>query len=373
MTSNDSINRDFLIRLVNLVKPALSTQDYIPALKHVLFANGFATTYNDNLAIQVVIPRDLDLGLCLPGEMLARALVSFNAEKVLVQPNEKDGSLVLASGRGKIKVKTLPAKDFPLEMPKGKAALLQLTDEILAAIRRCLISVGNNPSQPASMGVTLDVTDGKAVLYSTDNATISQCKTKSKIGLPGDAPVILPTFFCEQLVALAKAHPKAEVYLLLHAGAVIAEFTQAEEVQARLFSKTLVDLVPFDFPRVIAKHCEIGKVRAGLVEIPATFDAAFDRALLVLGAEVDKATKITAGDDALRLVSLSDAGEASDLVAFPFDEKGAAAPPDAPFFVDPVLIARASKACSHVGFFNRVVVFGDAGGNFLHLVAHCSH
>lgn len=374
MTSNDSINRDALIRLVNLVKPALSTQDYIPALKHILFADGFASTYNDNLAIQVAVPDDLNLGLCLPGDMLGRALGSFNAETVLVQPNEKDGSLVLASGRGKIKVKTLPAKDFPLEMPKGKAKVLELTDEILGAIRRCLISVGNNPSQPASMGVTLDVIDGKATLYSTDNATISQCKTKSKISLPGDAPVILPTFFCEQLVALAKAYPKAEVDLQLHMGAVIAEFIQGDgEVQARLFSKTLADLVPFDFPRVIAKHCEINKAWSGLAEIPASFDAAFDRALLVLGAEVDKATKITAGDDSLRLVSLSDAGEASDSVPFPFGSVVGVAPPDAPFFVDPVLIARASKACSHVGFFNRVVVFGDAGGSFLHLVAHCSH
>ena len=45
---------------------------------------------------------------------------------------------------------------------------------------------------------------------------------------------------------------------------------------------------------------------------------------------------------------------------------------DEPFYVDPTLIARGCKSCATVGFFTRVVVFGDADGRFLHLVSHCS-
>lgn len=372
MSSTDNtINRDSLIRLVNLVKPALSTQDYIPALKHILLADGFASTFNDVAAIQIALPsRDLDLDLCLPGDMLSKALASFNAERVLLQPNEKDGSLVLASGRARIKVKTLPAASHPLELPKGKGARLTLSDDILAGIRRCLMSVGNNPHHPAGMGVTLDAPGGLVTLYSTDNATISQYQTKSKMELPGDSPVILPTFFCEQLVSLAKACPKADVDLLLHPGALVAEFvTGTDEVVARLFTKALDDMTPLDFPNIISKHCDPAKIVKRLGEIPATLDAAFDRALLVLGADVDKHTKITPNDSGFKMLSLGSGGEASDSIAFDDDSLAGSDP----FNLDPGLIARAGKACSHMAFGSRVVVFSDADGRFLHLVAHSSN
>lgn len=369
MNSDDSINRDALLILINLVKPALSTQDYIPALKHILFANGFASAYNDAAAIQIALPtRDLNLDLCLPGDMLGKALSSFNAEKVLLQLNDKDGSLVIAAGRARIKVKTLPSSSYPLELPKGKAPRLALSDEILAGIRRCLMSVGNNPHHPAGMGVTLDVADGLAVLYSTDNATISRYQTKSKLSLPGDSPVILPTFFCEQLVSLAKALPKTEIDLAMHAGALLAEFFNAGgEVEARLFSKTLTDMTPLDFPRIVAKHCDVAKIIKQLEAVPVAFDAAFDRALLVMGAEVDKFTKVTPGDGVIKLLSTGADGEASDSIAFE------PANPGDPFNLDPTLIARASKNCTHLVFANRVVVFSDSDGRFLHLVSHCSN
>ena len=369
MNSDDSINRDALLILINLVKPALSTQDYIPALKHILFANGFASAYNDAAAIQIALPtRDLNLDLCLPGDMLGKALSSFNAEKVLLQLNDKDGSLVIAAGRARIKVKTLPASSYPLELPKGKASVLALSDDILAGLRRCLMSVGNNPHHPAGMGITLDTGDGVAVLYSTDNATISRYKTKTKLSLPGDSPVILPTFFCEQLVSLAKYAPKAEVDLKLYPGAIVAEFmSSSDEVVARLFSKTLNDLQPLDFPRIVAKHCDLSKVSKGLTEIPTAFDSAFDRAILVLGSEIDKHTKVTPGDGNLKLLSLGSDGEASDTIQFEPADGGDS------FNLDPALVARATKNCTHLMFANRVVVFGDADGRFLHLVSHCSN
>ena len=99
-------------------------------------------------------------------------------------------------------------------------------------------------------------------------------------------------------------------------------------------------------------------------------DAAFDRALLVLGTEVDKATKVTPGDSTVRLLSTSDVGEASDTITIESENELNACEP---FNIDPVLVARACKSCSKIGFFNRVVIFGDSDGRFLHLVAHCSN
>jgi DNA polymerase III sliding clamp (beta) subunit (PCNA family) len=370
MNSTDSINRETLLKLVNLLKPAVATQDYIPALKHIKFGGGFASSYNDIAAIQIALPtKDLDLDLCLPGETLSKSLNSFNAEKVMLQAGA-DASLVIVSGRSKIKIPILPAKDFPLAIPeaKQKVPVLNITEDILAGIQRCLLSVGNDPTHPATMGVTLDAEAGKAVLFSTDNTTISRYATKSKVELPGDAPVILPAFFCEQLVSLSKAFPKVEVEVELHAGALVAYFFDEGDAEvAVLFQKTLVDLEPLDFPAIMSKHIKSKKVSDLIDPIPDAFDAAFTRALLILSNEVDKATKITCTSEAIKLLSTSSVGEASDSITFDAGDS-----PSEPFHIDPTLVTRACKVCTHLGFFNRVLVMGNKDASFLHLIAHCS-
>ena len=369
MSNFDATNREQLIKAVNLARAALATQDYIPAYKHFCFADGFVSAYNDIAAIK--IKNDLDLEVCIPGEMLIKALGSFNAEKVLLQPND-DGSLLISSGRSKLKVPTLPAKDFPLAIPDGKKVpVVGVAEGLLLGIQRCLISAGNDPTHPATMGVPLDQEDGKAVLFSTDNVTISRFATKHKTELPGDAPVILPRFFCEQLVALSKAFPFCVVDVELHAGALVAYFFDEHEVEhAVLFQKTLVDLEPLDFPKIIGKHVKVKGLADQLTEIPPAFDAAFDRALLVLGAEADKATKITQTDEAIKLLSTSSVGEASDSITCDSLAEGEA--PVEPFLVDPTMVSRAFKACTHMALLPRIMVMANKDASFVHLIAHCS-
>lgn len=371
MNSNDSVSREALIRMVAMVRPALASQDYIPALKHILMASGFASAYNDIAAIRVRLPsRDLSLGLCLPGEMFAKTLASFNADKVMLQPGA-DGSLLVVSGRSKIKMPTLPPTAFPLSLPEaGKAPSLALTPSMLQAIQMCLLSVGNDPTHPATLGVTLDVEDGRAIFYSTDNHTLSRCETRTDIRLPGDAPVILPTFFCEQLVALAKGFPNTEIDLELHPGALVAHFFDGNDViQASVFQKTLVDLEPLDFPKIVRKHLDtsLDGLAQHLCDIPPSFDSAFNRALLILGSEVDKATKLTLTETNLKLLSTSQAGEATDTVTIDGEFDGIE-----PFFVDPSLVVRACKSCSKIAFTRRVLVMASQDAGFIHLIAHCS-
>lgn len=365
---SDSMNREALLKLMSLVRPALAAQDYIPAYTHIQFAGDYACTFNDIAAIKVRIPADLDLGLCVPGEMLIKTLGSFNAENVALTPG-KDASIIVTSGRSKIKMPTLPGSALPLEIPEGgkHVPVLAVGDDLLAGLQRCLISVGNDPTHPAQQGVTLDQEGGKAVLFSTDGTTISRYQTKTKIKLPADAPVILPTFFCAQLVTLRRAYPRTTVELELHSGALVAYFVTEEEIEeAVLFQKTLVDLEPMDFPKVIGKYIDVSGIKEVASELPATFDAAFARALLVLSSEMDKATRVTAGGSSLNLLSVSAAGEASDVVAF---ENQAPVDP-APFHVDPTLIIRGAKVCSHMVLTSRVVVMATADAQFIHLIAH---
>lgn len=365
MTDN-STNREALLKTANLVKAALASAAYIPALTHIAFDGEYATAYNDISAIAV--RAKLAVERCIPGDLLIRALSSFGADKVLFQ-EDKDGALIVSSGRGRVKLPTLELKAFPYHPPEPKnergAVALAIDASILKGIERCLMSVNNDPTHPAQMGVTLDCDkSGNAVLFSTDNFTISRYQTKTEVELPGDAPVILPRFFCEQLVSLARAFPEEKIKLWLLGGALFAEFGG----EAELFSKTPAELEPLNFPGIVSKHVQLDKLKDQLFSIPNAWDSAFTRALLVLGSEDDKATKITLDGGNIHLHSSSAMGDADDQIAYDADKSD----PDQPFYVDPTYVVRATKACTMLGFTERVLIMADADLRFVHIVAHCA-
>lgn len=354
-------NRDALLSLMMLVRPALATQSFIPAWTHIRFAGGSATTFNDTTSISVKVPVEGLAGVCVPGELFIKTLSSFNAESVLLQDN--DTSLVLTAGRSKMKVPVLGVEDFKMPVLKGKPAEVDLTDDILEGVKQCLFSVGTDPTHPSQMGVTLEAESGKAVLYSTDNITLSRCSTKSTIKLPGDAPVILPSFFCEQMLTIAKAFPDDDMVLEVYPGALQIRFGK----KATLLSKTLVDLEPLDFGAAFGKYLDVANAKKSLSVLPPSFDASFNRALLVLANETDKAARVTVTKGgAVELYAKSQLGESTDDFVV---EQAAARKP---FHVDPALMLRGAKTCGSVAFYDRVVLLASDDGTFLHLIAHCA-
>lgn len=361
MSDKNSIVRADLLKLALLVRPALARQDYIPALQHINFDGSYATAYNDISAISVRV--EMEVERCVPGELLIRALQSFSAEEVMFQ--QKDSEVVVSSGRGKVKLPTLANKDFPLEWPEEDGKEIELHRAIVRGIERVLFSVGNDPTHPEAMGVTLDSVDGYARLFSTDAFTISSYETDKKLKLPAGAPAILPTFFCEQLVALAKAYPEEEIVLTLHGGAHIATFGD----KARLLTKSLVEREPLDFPAMFKKQVKLDNLAKELVAIPAGFDSALERALLVLEAETDKITAVSLGKEAFSLHSTSSRGDADDKL--PFDgDLDFGAPEE--IYIDPALVARAAKSCGLMGLLPKALLLADSEAKFVHLVSYCA-
>lgn len=360
--SDNTIGREALSRAATLVRPALASKEYVPALTHVLFAGGRASAYNDVAAISVAMEGADAIGRCVPGEKLIGALGSFGGADVVAQ-DDKDGALVLKSGRSRVKLPTLPKSDFPLELPSnGQGHEVKLAREVVRAVERCLVSVGTDAAHPAQSGVTLESgEDGRAVLYSTDNYSISRCATAAPIKLPADAPVILPKFFCEQLVSLARAFPDEDLFLVLFDGALLVDFGD----RATLFTRTPVDVEPLDFPRIVGKHVKLSALRDA-PKIPDAFDGALQRALLVTSGEASKTTKVTLRGRSMLLVSGAGAAEAEDEISYDQPHRG----PEGSFYVDPQLLARGAKHCALMMFTDRVTAMADESGDFVHLVAH---
>jgi hypothetical protein len=360
-----SINRSALLKACSAVRPALAAADYIPALTHILFRDGFATAYNDINAIVVSAP-GLEMNRCIPGDLLIRTLSSFGGEAIAMTFDPKTNILLLASGRSKIKLPTLSDKDFPFEVPDGTAPEITLTLPILKGIEKCLTAAGTDSTHPAQMGVTLETDeDGCAVLYSTDSTTISRYQTADKITLPGDVPVILPTFLCDRLSAVQKDFPQTAPVLVLLPGALLVDFVEikTKNVLASIFSKTLIDLEPVDFGKVIKRYCNPKTAAKDMRKIPDALDAAFGRAMLVLGNEPVKTTRVKMNDKSMSLFSTSAMGDCDDDVVFD-------APDAAEFLVDPELVVRGLKQCTKVTLAKNVLLLGDETGNYLHMVSH---
>jgi len=365
MSEKATTNREALLKAVALVRPALSPQDFIPAYQHIAFDGEYALAHNDISAIEVRCP--FPEPCCVPGELLIKALGSFSADGVLIQRMGDEQSILVSSGRSKLKLPTLHRKQFPFDMPSEECReFIYLESGIMQALKKCLVSAGTNPNHPSTMGVTLDMDDrGNAVLYSTDNFTISMHGTQTQIKLPGDSPVILPTFFCHQLLALMKAFPhlENEVTLFLYPGALLAAFGD-QGGEALLFTKTIADVEPLDFDKMLKRHVNI-KDLGKLSKIPDAFDAAFGRQLLVLGNEGDKMTRVTYDDGIAKLHSVSATGESNESFTFKGPENSIE------FYVDPTYVVRGSKLCDRMAFGNKVLILAS-GTSFVHLIAHVS-
>lgn len=314
-----------------------------------------AMAYNDINAIAVRTP--LDIECCLPADLLTKGLNSISADSVDIEVSE--GNVTIVAGRSKLKLPYLPLDSFPLKMPKArdKKGTFPVKASILKGIEKCLSGVGTDPTHPSQMGITLEPTKEGAVLYSTDNITISRYVTDQDVTLPGDCPIILPTFFCTQLLSLAKAFPDESVDVEIHPGTLVARIGD----QALLLTRGLIDDQPVDFERIIPRYLEGNDVQEISAQIPDGFDSALSRALLVLEDNPDKATKMHVKRKQLRLFSASVRGEAADTLDFKFEDVE-------PFSIDPLLVSRASKLCTHIAFLPKVLVL--SAGEFLHMIAH---
>lgn len=351
------INRKKLLDSLNLVKPALAVKDYIPILTHFMFSGESINAYNDILSINV--GTDVKLEGCIPAELLIKTLKSLTTEDIAFERTLNH--VLLTSGRSKIKLPVLPSTDFPETVKAGSQLLgsFKVTEDMLIGIKKCLVAAGNDTRHPSHMGITLEpmYSVDEIALYSTDNVTISCYVIKDKDTLlPGDKPVILPTLFCQQLLALSKL--TLDIEIGIYNGALIARF----EDKAVLFTKTLVDVKPINFMDVVLRY--INPTHLILHDMPDEFEQSIERAVLVQEDVDYKNTTMVVSNKKLTIESISKQGEVTDDMSYAGD--------NAEFTIDPSLVKRVLEITSKVAMLRKVMVLADEDENFLHLISHRS-
>ncbi|ATI19146.1 putative DNA polymerase III beta subunit [Vibrio phage vB_VpaS_KF4] len=343
-----------LQRVLNFIKPALSPHEFVPVLSHFCFTEeGDVYAYNDLVGVTV---REHDFGIvgALPGKDLLKVISSFGKADVAIEEIDDGAGVLIKSGRAKTKLVMLPEDDFVYEpvtnTDQEPRVEFELDEEFLTSFKKCISGIGDDPTSPAQMGIT--ITDG--FLFSTDNVTITAYELSDPI--EGIGQVILPKPFCELVVELSK-YNKSEVITLSFYDDNVTAILEDESVE--ITTRILQDDEPFNFEAVLEGF--LGEEDA-LVKIPNEFKDMFGRAEAVLGKGDDAIMKVLVEDGLLYVSAKSGKIELDDECDFDAD--------DVEFYVDAGMVARACQFTSHAALLPEAMFFSD-GGSFFHLISHC--
>src|SRR3954469_1384879 len=114
MGNDITADRSAILKAATLVRPALASLSFVPALTHIMFDGEWATAYDDRMAIAVCCSAGIHR--LIPGVLLVQALTAFGGKEVLFH-QDADDSFVMKSGRSKVKLPTLPLASFPFDWP----------------------------------------------------------------------------------------------------------------------------------------------------------------------------------------------------------------------------------------------------------------
>ena len=348
------MNRQELLDSLAMVKPGLSNFDLVPILTHFCFSEGTVLAYNDVLAIEAEVDIDLDCGV--PGDVMLSMLGSMKTKDIEVE--QSDAEILIKAGRSKAKLAVLPKEDYLFKMPATKSAdKLRVGPDFINGLRKCLISVGDDPTHPEQTGIVLIASKAEVSLYSTDNKTLSKYEVDEEYDIKSQVLVILTKEFCDQLVAISTKLPKNKIDLFIDTknDYVIASF----EEEVTVYSKLLDDSSVSDFDSILDKFSMSSK---SFVPIPADLKEATARAQIILKSAVDKELHIAIKKRTLQVEAKSSFGEVKEPIAMSksFDETT--------FIIDSDMFARPIDSCKDISFQQGAVLFRDEA--FIHLVSH---
>lgn len=368
------INRKLLLDMLNLIKPAVSTQDFIPILSYFKIEQGRIMAFNDIHAI-IIDCKENDIGLdaeincCVPAELLIKTLSTMSSDQISFTMSDKDGKLIVANGDGKkaskVKIPFLPADSFPFSFEKyvEKPAVsmeneVQLDRETIEGMQQCLIAVGKNAAHPEHMGVTLDphFSDDEAALYSTDNVSISRFTFASSAKMRAvEKPLVLPAEFCKQISVMLKSksikYNDGTVWIEIYPNYFLAMVGLVT-----LFSRRIDDAKITKFSETVSRYWKEG---SQLFDIPADFSDAIERAAMLAGHE---GTFMKIMDGELSMETHSERGDANETMNYTGKSSE--------FWINPSLVKRMLPLAKRTALMHNVLVLVNSDATFLHLIGH---
>jgi len=107
------MNRSYLVQTLEMIKPALATNNVVPIFQCYVFGQGTVEAYDDQLAI--VGPCDIEQEFAIHGNTLLGLLSNSKAEEISF--DFKGDTAILTMGKSISKLPYQPKENFLFEAP----------------------------------------------------------------------------------------------------------------------------------------------------------------------------------------------------------------------------------------------------------------
>lgn len=349
------MHRTDFLKILDICKPALSSQDFIPVLTNFCFTDGGTVyAYNDVIGIET----DCDIGFVggIKGVLLLQLLSKSKAKELHFI--DDSGTLKIKAARSEFEFQHIPEEDFIFDYPDfDDTPSIQVTEELLEGITRCLIAASDNPMLPTRAGITLIPGDQGLTLYATDGFSMASYLCDDDV--TGFDHVIFPNQFCQQLIRLGKMHKEGGT-VYIGKRSVLADFGGTT-----LFSKLLTTEDPLDFEKVFGNHWEDAEGK--MMSLPKTFHLGLDRACTILSSDtnaIDKLTKLEVEDGILMLVTKTEHGKVEDTFDLPKTKRHLVKT------TNPSYLLRAIPYVSQISFGPESIVMSDEEEKFVYMTTY---
>jgi DNA polymerase III sliding clamp (beta) subunit (PCNA family) len=324
------MNRADLVKTLELVKPALATNNMVPIFQNFIFRESTVSAYDD--AIAIVGPTECEDSFGVHGNTLLGLLSSSKVEEV--EFDFKDQEIILQLGKSVSKLPTTPKEDFIFEEPTGKwNGKIPFTASLVEALELCLETVSSDATQKALHGITIQ----DDTMYSCNGDTLTRVRLKTSIG---KKQIFLPTEFCEAVTKLW-----SEISITVGDLAFNDEWLFANFEDWSVYGRVLEIAEPIDFEDLIKRTV---KSKVTLQELPEDFSDALSRARVLADAE-SKQTSVTVAKGRLKLLTETPMGEVKEDLSL----KGH---PDVITKINASHLAKAIGVCDKIAFHENCTV-----------------
>jgi DNA polymerase III sliding clamp (beta) subunit (PCNA family) len=188
------INNEEFLKVLELLKPALSPKGIIPIFGDYCFDKNTISTYNDELGVSVKFISNIEGGV--KGDVL------YSWVKSCTKPIDYEASnteIKFKSGRSKLELPLTNKSDFVHKVPTPTGQKVIFDSTLVECLQKALTSVSGVSSLPAMAGVTLNADKEGYYFYSTNGVSITNIFITNNAP---DEPIngILNKDFCKVII-----------------------------------------------------------------------------------------------------------------------------------------------------------------------------
>lgn len=302
------MNRKELLEVLEVVKPALASDNLIPIYRNYCFDEGKVLAYKDNLGI--VAPCNVTETFSVDGKLFFDMLKSSTVKELTIEMDRED--LIIKAGKSRIKLPYKDKSEFIFEEPEQEKwkLMLDMNDDLYKAFELCLLTTSIDSSKEALNGITVKGDDG-ITLYSsnTDSLTRYKLDLSDTNGTKQEkVTYTIPNEFCEAILRIGDKFKNPSGQLYINENWVFAELGNDYRIYGRI-----IDVVNhLDFEDMISRNM---KGEHKFIPIPKGIIHALNRARVLADPE-NRPTEIKVIKGKATLYTETHLGVVKDIIRF---------------------------------------------------------